>query len=338
MLKHVLVLIALILLVAPNPALAQFVPCDGVGINGGIPCDACYLIEMGQRILFWLIGILTVVFGFVALAAGWEMVTSGGNPAALSSAKQKLLNAVIGLLLVLAAWLLVDILMRSLLAGAGGTIPGYGPWNSVRCGSMTAAAVVTPTYGSIDLEPVGCADATCSAESTDCAALGGTPVVTVGPPSFMSCTNLSVGVASTTATVAAAGGACDESNFTTVSFRGRSVYVHNAIAGPLANVESCIAGNASANAYNIRSIGTYNCRAVTGGGGYSVHAYAAALDINPAQNGYGPKVSPCPSDMPAAFVNCFRSNGFGWGGAWRSVCDAMHFSGARREGGSHLDI
>lgn len=330
MLKHLLVLIALILLVAPNPALAQFVPCDGVAIDGGIPCDACYLIEMGQRILFWLIGILTVVFGFVALAAGWEMVTSGGNPAALSSAKQKLLNAVIGLLLVLAAWLLVDILMRSLLAGAGGTIPGYGPWNSIQCGSMTDPAVVTPTYNQVDLATVSCADATCSAETADCTTLGGTPVVNPGSPPTLDCNNVSTG--------ATAAGACDESTMSRITFLGRSITVANAIVPALSSVESCIAASPSASAYNIRSMGAYNCRNVTGGSSYSIHAYGAAIDINPAQNGYGPKVNPCPSDMPADFVNCFRSNGFGWGGAWRSVCDAMHFSGASREGGSLMSI
>ena len=33
------------------------------------------------------------------------------------------------------------------------------------------------------------------------------------------------------------------------------------------------------------------------------------------------------------FVECFTSEGFGWGGNWRSVKDAMHFSLAPNEGG-----
>lgn len=326
--KIVFTILPILTLALPQLAFAQFVPCDGVGINGGIPCDACHFIEMGQRILTWLIVILAVVFGAVALMAGWGLVTSGGNPAALSAAKQKLLNALIGFLLVLAAWLIIDILMRSLLAGGTGSIAGYGPWNQIQCGSMADPDVVIPGYNSVDLATVNCADATCSTESADCTAMGGTPTVNPGPPPTLDCNGVSTG--------AAAGGACDQSTMTTVSFLGRSITVNNALVGPLASVESCVGGAASG--YSIRSMGAYNCRSVTGGSGYSMHAYGAAIDINAAQNGYGPKQTPCPSDMPSAFVSCFTSNGFGWGGNWRSVCDAMHFSGASREGGSLLNI
>ena len=37
--------------------------------------------------------------------------------------------------------------------------------------------------------------------------------------------------------------------------------------------------------------------------------------------------------MPKAFVQAFTSEGFGWGGAWTSVKDAMHFSLSPNEGG-----
>ena len=37
--------------------------------------------------------------------------------------------------------------------------------------------------------------------------------------------------------------------------------------------------------------------------------------------------------MPKEFVKAFTSEGFGWGGAWKSVKDAMHFSLSPNEGG-----
>lgn len=67
--------------------------------------------------------------------------------------------------------------------------------------------------------------------------------------------------------------------------------------------------------------------------GDSWHEVALAVDVNPAENPYVSKRDPCPSDMPREFVDLFRSRGFGWGGAWNSVCDAMHMSKGPNEGG-----
>lgn len=129
-------------LLLPGLAGAQgFVPCDGTD------CDACHFIEMGQLILFWLIGILAVVFAAIALVAGWGLATSGGNQQALSQAKSRMANAIIGFILVLAAWLIIDTLMRSLLAGGnlGAVSAGAGPWNTIQCGYQVSPAEVAAT-------------------------------------------------------------------------------------------------------------------------------------------------------------------------------------------------
>jgi hypothetical protein len=160
--KRLLSLLPTSLLLVPGVVSAQgFVTCTG------LDCSACNLVEMGQLILFWLIGILAVVFAAVALAAGWGLVTSGGNQQALSQAKSKLANAFIGFLIVLAAWLIIDVLMRSLLAGTGGEIPGYGPWNRVECGDMTEPDFVAVTLAE---------------DSAQIAAGLATTSVAVGPP------------------------------------------------------------------------------------------------------------------------------------------------------------
>jgi hypothetical protein len=75
--------------------------------------------------------------------------------------------------------------------------------------------------------------------------------------------------------------------------------------------------------------GAYVCRAITGGTGYSLHAYGVAADINWQTNPYGPRLV---TDMPRAMVDDILSiktgNGehvFGWGGNYRTNKDAMHF-------------
>ena len=87
----------------------------------------------------------------------------------------------------------------------------------------------------------------------------------------------------------------------------------------------------------------FNCRRVTGGSGWSEHAYGTAIDINPIQNPY---VSSGGTVLPAAgepwadrslrvpgmihrdgvVVRTFAGLGWGWGGDWTSLKDYQHLS------------
>lgn len=104
-----------------------FVPCDGP------TCSACDLVSMINRIIVWLFGFVFVVFAVLMVVAGFGLVTSGGNQSALDAAKSKFQNALIGIIIMMAAWLIVDTLLRAILAGGTGQILNYGPWSEVRC-------------------------------------------------------------------------------------------------------------------------------------------------------------------------------------------------------------
>lgn len=80
--------------------------------------------------------------------------------------------------------------------------------------------------------------------------------------------------------------------------------------------------------------GAYVCRAITGGSGYSLHAYGIAADFNWQSNPYFPypvsQAGHC--DIPNAMLADIRAvqtnNGawvFDWGGDWSSIKDFMHF-------------
>ncbi len=85
----------------------------------------------------------------------------------------------------------------------------------------------------------------------------------------------------------------------------------------------------------------FNCRPVTGGGGFSEHSYGTAIDVNPVQNPYlsGSTVLPAAGrayldrpDEPGvihdgdAVVAAFAAYGFSWGGDWSGPIDYQHFS------------
>ncbi len=142
-----------------------FVPCDGTD------CSACDLVDMINTIILWLFMIVFLIFAIIMLAAGWGLVTSAGNQVALDAAKSKFTNAIIGIIIIMAAWLLIDVIMRGLLAGGDGQISGYGPWTQVQCQQQITAL---EWAGDPDTDPTvpplaGPKPASCG--GTDCQAL-----------------------------------------------------------------------------------------------------------------------------------------------------------------------
>ena len=87
----------------------------------------------------------------------------------------------------------------------------------------------------------------------------------------------------------------------------------------------------------------FNCRPPVGGrGGWSMHAYGLALDVNPVENPYlasgrvlPPAGKPYVDRTPArpgmavaggALVRAFAAEGWRWGGRWTGSPDYQHFS------------
>lgn len=134
--------VALLLFILPiDVATAQstgtgFVTCTGTD------CSACNFVELLNLLIIWLFGIVFVIFAVLMTVAGFGLVTSGGNQSALDAAKTKFSNAIIGILIMMAAWIIVDTLLRGTLAGGAGEITGYGPWAQVQCMNQT-----TPVEG-----------------------------------------------------------------------------------------------------------------------------------------------------------------------------------------------
>lgn len=138
--------ICLLMLFLPVEASAQLVPaCEGT------TCSACHLVDLANNLVTWLIGVITVLFAVLMAVAGFKLVTAGGNPSALQSAKGMFVNGLIGFLIVLSAWLLVDTVMRGLV-GSNGEVEGWGPWADIHCFSQTTPATVAGSIAVAEAE------------------------------------------------------------------------------------------------------------------------------------------------------------------------------------------
>jgi hypothetical protein len=110
--------------------------CDSVTGEDGksyasAPDFGCVL-QVFQNVLRFVIyiGILMCVV-WIAYG-GFSLMTNGGNPEALSQARTRVTNALVGIAVILCSWLIVDFVMKFLYepsAVFGGKT--LGPWNSI---------------------------------------------------------------------------------------------------------------------------------------------------------------------------------------------------------------
>lgn len=95
--------------------------CDGPGGCQSI-CDVA---QLAQNVLNTGIYVAVFLSAVMFAWAGWKSLTSGGDSHAYGEAKSIFLNVLIGLVIILGAWLVVDTLMKTLTNGS------FGPWNAV---------------------------------------------------------------------------------------------------------------------------------------------------------------------------------------------------------------
>ncbi|MFA6095894.1 MAG: pilin [Candidatus Paceibacterota bacterium] len=112
----------------------QFVPCDGAqkylrGADGNIitqngepvpdpasvPCDFKAFVALFNRILGFLLYLSIPLIIGIVLWTGFKYLSSGGDVSKLQDAKKMLIPVAKGIFFVLAAWLLVQTLLNTLL-------------------------------------------------------------------------------------------------------------------------------------------------------------------------------------------------------------------------------
>lgn len=131
----------------PLFSMAQgLVPC-GYADN---PCDTGDVADFVNGMISFLISILGILAVIVLVYVGFRMVTSMGNVSEWEKSKEMFANVVIGIVLILAAWLIIDTLLRG-LTGNGldvwGTLGGTEPTSAVvPAGGDVAAGVSAGQY------------------------------------------------------------------------------------------------------------------------------------------------------------------------------------------------
>jgi Type IV secretion system pilin/Peptidase M15 len=139
---------------AQDTGIAQLSGCTG------LDCSACNVVSMANGLIIWLVGILFVVFALLLAIAGVRLVTSGGNHHALDEAKSSFMNAIIGFIIILAAWLIVDTIMRGLVGRPGqegmigGEATGWLFWSEIECSEQRESVLEDVVQEDVEAIPL----------------------------------------------------------------------------------------------------------------------------------------------------------------------------------------
>ncbi|HRH55448.1 MAG TPA: pilin [Candidatus Paceibacterota bacterium] len=122
----------------------------------GAPLGFGGVLQLIQNVMNAAISFGVLIFLLVIVFAGILWILTPTNPENHSQAKKVLTNAVIGLLIILSAWLIVDFVMKILYSGTNGQQGVFGPWNEILTGGdiCVVAGDVRPLFdGSITAVP-----------------------------------------------------------------------------------------------------------------------------------------------------------------------------------------
>jgi hypothetical protein len=124
---------------------SQLVPC-GIGAGDAYrECSVCHLVALGQNIMNFFVFASVVVATLLFVNAGVLYVFSPGNPGNISKGHRIFTNTLVGILIILSSWIIIDFVMRQLIDPAllqapvdpnqpnTPDGPRWGPWNEILC-------------------------------------------------------------------------------------------------------------------------------------------------------------------------------------------------------------
>lgn len=111
-----------------GPILPQSGSCN----CGALPLDWGCVLQVLQNLIQFAVSLGVILCVLWIAYAGFSLMASGGSPEARSQGKARIMNAIVGILVILSAWLVVDFVMKTLY-NPQTTLDGgvFGPWNSI---------------------------------------------------------------------------------------------------------------------------------------------------------------------------------------------------------------
>ncbi len=115
-------------------AAAGLVPCGGPSPEP--PCTWCHLYQLGKSIIDFMMMIIIPITAIMIVYGGIMIMIAGGSPEKVKQGRSIVTAAIIGLLIALLSWLIIDTIFKVLTVQTeeGNYFENqFGPWNELRC-------------------------------------------------------------------------------------------------------------------------------------------------------------------------------------------------------------
>ena len=110
---------------------AGIVPCgDAEDVNS--QCGFCDLVTLAQQSISFAVYFTVFVATLLFMFAGFKYITAGGDSGKISEATAVFGKVVVGLVIVLVAWLVVDTVLKTFFTSSP-LNHRFGPWNEITC-------------------------------------------------------------------------------------------------------------------------------------------------------------------------------------------------------------
>jgi len=116
--------------------------CEGVSLEEAHPCTLCHIFLMIQRIINFILVAIFVIAPIFIIAGGIIILISVGNPEKTGLGKRIIFNTIIGIVIALVSWTVLNVLFNTLVSVGPDGIPW--PWNEVRC---VGGGIIPPEEG-----------------------------------------------------------------------------------------------------------------------------------------------------------------------------------------------
>ncbi len=97
-------------------------------------CTTCGLVTLAKNLIQFAVFLAVIVAALLFTYAGALYLFSASNPGNISKAHRIFWDVLLGLVFVLAAWMVIDVIMKVLY---GDGPQNWGPWNEVLCGATS---------------------------------------------------------------------------------------------------------------------------------------------------------------------------------------------------------
>lgn len=116
-------------------AAESLVPC-GTGDDPNNACTICDLTVGIDRIITFIMGVTTIIAIAIIVVAGIMYIVSAGNPGLTTMAKAAVKNTIIGVVVILSAFILIHFILRAIAVQNTGSLTGVdGNTWSFNCGT-----------------------------------------------------------------------------------------------------------------------------------------------------------------------------------------------------------